>query len=259
MKLLIIGVSSILGPAPFKAARQKSDMEVNGTVRRRIRRILEFLQTEETRIFECDLEVAVDPLLYCSPDIVINCPGTIMQNGTAQTTLSYFRVNALAPYILAEMCEHRGPRLIHASADCVFSGGVGHYSERDIPDPVNLYDRSKLLGDVTHAPHLTIRTSFIGLNRFHHQVLSLLNWFIRQSGEIEGYTRAIWSRLTTLEVSRNLVLLAGRQEVFDNPSVVIRPNGKHVYDRSLSSSPPSQLGVTVPGLRQMLVEWCNLK
>ncbi len=108
MKLLIIGVSGMLGQTLFKVARQQSDIDVYGTVRRRTRDILDFLQTEETRIFECDLEVAVDPLLYCSPDVVINCAGIIKQHGTAQTALSYIRVNALAPYILAEMCEHRG-------------------------------------------------------------------------------------------------------------------------------------------------------
>jgi len=282
MKLLIIGVSGMLGQTLFKVASQQSDLEVYGTVRRRTRRVLEFLQTEETRIFECDLEVAVDPSLYCSPDVVINCAGIIKQHGMAQTALSYVRVNALAPYILAELCDHRGARLIHISTDCVFSGHVGHYAEQDIPDPVDLYDRSKLLGEVTQAPHLTVRTSFIGLDRFHNHGLSLLDWFIRQSGEIEGYTRAIWSGLTTLEVSRNLVLLARRQEVtgllhlcgekiskyellvlakeiFDNAKVAIRPNGNYVCDRSLISSRLSELGITVPSIRQMLVELSNLK
>ena len=47
MKLLIIGVSGMLGQTLFKVARQQSDMDVYGTVRRRTRNILDFLQTEE--------------------------------------------------------------------------------------------------------------------------------------------------------------------------------------------------------------------
>jgi len=191
-------------------------------------------------------------------------------------------VNALAPHILADLCEHWGGRLIQISTDCVFSGRVGLYTEEDIPDPVNLYDRSKLLGEVTHAPHLTVRTSLIGFERFHNQRFSLLDWFMHQSGEIKGYTRAIWSGLTTLELSRKLLLLARRPEVtgllhlcgekinkyellvlvrdiFNKNGIVIHPDEDYVCDRSLLSSRLPELDISVPGLRQMLVELHDLR
>jgi len=277
MKLLIIGVSGMLGQTLFKVAAQQPDVEVYGSVRHRDARMLDFLHTSETRIFECDLGAEIDPLLYCSPDVVINCAGIIKQQGTAQTALNYIRVNSLAPYILADLCERRGARLIQLSTDCVFSGRAGHYAETDTPDPVDLYDRSKLLGEVTHEPHLTVRTSFIGFDRFHNQGLSLLDWFNRQAGEVKGYTRAIWSGLTSLEVSRNLLLLSRHPEVtgllhlcgetiskyellnlikdeFGKTNVMVCPDDKVVCDRSLVGTRLSSLGITVPGLRQMLVE-----
>ena len=267
----------MLGQTLFKVAGREPGLEVYGSVRHRDARLLEFLHAKDSRIFECDLQSAIDPFLYCSPDVVVNCAGIIKQQGPAQTAQNYIRVNALAPNILAELCERRGARLIQLSTDCVFSGRAGHYSEADIPDPVDLYDRSKLLGEVTHTPHLTVRTSFIGTDRFHNQGLSLLDWFRRQSGEVKGYTRAIWSGLTTLEVSRKLILLARRPEVtgllhlcgetiskyellnlirdvFERSNVVVRPDGNVVCDRSLTSSRLSALGISVPGLRQMLIE-----
>jgi len=282
MKLLIIGVSGMLGQMLFKIAGQHSNLEVYGTLRHRDKRALDLLKTTERQIFECDLEARVDPLLYCSPDVVINCAGIIKQQGLAQSALSYIRVNSLAPYILAELCERRGARLIQLSTDCVFSGRLGNYTETDIPDPVDIYDRSKLLGEVTAAPHLTVRTSFIGFERFHNQGLSLLDWFMRQTGEIKGFTRAIWSGLTSLELARNLVLLAHRPEVtgllhlcgekiskyellvlardiFDKTDIVIRPDKNHICDRSLISSRLSDLGIMLPGLRQMLVDLRDLK
>jgi dTDP-4-dehydrorhamnose reductase len=282
MKLLIVGVTGMLGQTLFKVAGQQPDLDVYGTVRRRDARVLDFLQTTESQIFECDLESEIDPLLYCSPDVVINCAGIIKQQGSAQTALSYIRVNALAPYLLADLCERQGARLIQLSTDCVFSGRVGHYVESDIPDPVDLYDRSKLLGEVTHAPHLTVRTSFIGFNHFHDQGLSLLDWFSRQSGDINGYTRAIWSGLTSLELSHNLMLLARRPEVtgllhlcgekiskyellvlakdvFEKLGIAIRPNDNYVCDRSLISSRLADLDIMVPSLRQMLVELRDFK
>jgi len=282
LKILIVGASGMLGQMLFKVAKQQSDFEVYGTVRRCNAHVLEFLQTTESRIFECDLETEVDSLLYCSPDVVINCAGIIKQLGAAQSDTSYIRVNALAPHVLSDLCERWGGRLIQISTDCVFSGHVGHYAEDDIPDPVNLYDRSKLLGEVTHAPHLTVRTSLIGFERFHNQGLSLLDWFMNQSGEIKGYTRAIWSGLTTLELSRKLVLLARRPEVvgllhlcgekiskyellilvrdiFNKNGVVIHPDENYVCDRSLISSRLSELDITVTSLRQMLIELHDLR
>jgi dTDP-4-dehydrorhamnose reductase len=262
----------MLGHTLFQLARQQPDLDVYGTVRRRDARVLEFLGAPEASIFECDLEGDIDPLLYCSPNVVINCAGIIKQQGSAQADLSYIRVNALAPYILADLCERRGTRLIQLSTDCVFSGRVGQYSEADIPDPTDLYDRSKLLGEVTRGPHLTVRTSFIGFERFHNQSLSLLDWFMCQSGEIKGYTRAIWSGLTTLEVARNLISLAHRPEVtgllhlcgekiskYDKSDVQIRPDSAYVCDRSLVSRRLSALGISVPGIRQMLIELCETK
>jgi dTDP-4-dehydrorhamnose reductase len=154
---------------------------------------------------------------------------------------------------------------------------VGNYSEADIPDPIDLYDRSKLLGEVTRSPHLTVRTSFIGFDRINNQGLSLLDWFKRQTGEIKGYTHAIWSGLTALELSRNLLTLARHPEVsgllhlcgekiskyellllardtFGKNDIVIIPEDEFICDRSLVSTRLFDLGIKVPEISQMLLE-----
>ena len=71
-------------------------------------------------------------------------------------------INSLLPHQLAQMAAARGARLIHFSTDCVFSGRRGNYVEDDEPDPVDLYGRSKLLGEVTAPNALTLRTSIVG-------------------------------------------------------------------------------------------------
>ena len=84
---------------------------------------------------------------------------------------------------------------------CVFSGLRGNYSELDVPDPVDLYGRSKLLGELNRPGCLTLRTSIIGwqLNTFS----SLLSWFATQRGKtIKGYRKAIYSGLTTTVLSQ---------------------------------------------------------
>jgi dTDP-4-dehydrorhamnose reductase len=134
------------------------------------------------------------------PDAVINAIGIVKQRDEAKQAVPSIQVNALFPHQLADMCVERGVRVIQISTDCVFSGSRGNYSEGDIPDPIDLYGRTKLLGELNRPGCLTIRTSIIGwqLNTF----TSLLSWFALQRGKsIKGYRRAIYSGLSTYVLS----------------------------------------------------------
>jgi dTDP-4-dehydrorhamnose reductase len=82
----------------------------------------------------------------------------------------------------------------------VFSGRHGAYREDDVPDPIDLYGRSKLLGEVDSPGALTLRTSIIGRELEHFT--GLLEWFLRSGPVIGGYTRVIWSGVTTNFLAR---------------------------------------------------------
>jgi len=136
------------------------------------------------------------------PEIVVNCIGVIKQDPAVDNAINTINVNSLFPHLLARDCSHQNARLIQISTDCVFSGRRGNYSESDLPDPTDLYGRSKLLGEVTIAPHLTLRTSIIG-----HELTSarsLVDWFLSQTGVVNGYANAMYSGLTTVELARVL-------------------------------------------------------
>jgi dTDP-4-dehydrorhamnose reductase len=132
---------------------------------------------------------------------VINCAGIV--KGRQLPASEYIKVNSLAPHILAEMCADLGIRLVQVSTDCVFSGIAGPYIEYDLPDPTDLYGRSKLAGEVQGTWHLTVRTSFIGYGR-----QGLLNWVLHQRGNVPGYKDAIWNGVTTLQLAYILLELA---------------------------------------------------
>ena len=109
-------------------------------------------------------------------------------------------INALVPHRLREICERHDCRLIHVSTDCVFSGRDGGYRETSLPDATDLYGRSKLLGEVSAWPAVTLRTSIIGPEL--DQKRSLVEWYLAQRGPIRGFTNALYTGFTTLEMAR---------------------------------------------------------
>jgi dTDP-4-dehydrorhamnose reductase len=137
-----------------------------------------------------------------APQVVINCIGIVKQRKDAKSPIPSLEINALLPHRLLEACRGHSARLIHFSTDCVFSGRTGGYRESDEPDPVDLYGRTKLLGEIEDAPGLTLRTSIIGLEL--SRKAGLIEWFLAQRGVVRGFRRAIYTGLTTLEMARLL-------------------------------------------------------
>src|SRR5438093_5154695 len=96
------------------------------------------------------------------PDAIVNAIGIVKQLEVAKDPVRSITINSLFPHRLAELSRAVGAHLVHISTDCVFSGRTGAYTEDDIPDPVDLYGRSKLLGEVETPKATTLRTSMIG-------------------------------------------------------------------------------------------------
>jgi dTDP-4-dehydrorhamnose reductase len=195
-------------------------------------------------------------LAQVQPEAVINAIGIVKQRDEAKQAIPSIQINALFPHLLAQACIEREVRLVHISTDCVFSGERGGYTEADIPDPVDLYGRSKLLGEVQGTGCLTLRTSIVGWELSGHS--SLLEWFAAQRGRIiKGYQQAIFTGFPS-SVLANLIGdlvetrsdLHGLYHVASNPiskyallvrlrdalgwdDIVIRPDAQFHCDRSL--------------------------
>lgn len=200
------------------------------------------------------IERAIDEI---QPSIVVNCIGIIKQDALAYDPTTSIEVNALLPHRLANICNKGNRRLIHISTDCVFSGSQGNYTESSFPDAHDLYGRTKFLGEINHEGALTLRTSIIGPELRSSR--SLLDWFLSQTGTANGYTRAIFSGLTTPELSRVIVRcatdwshLSGLYQVSAQPinkfdlltlakshyglDIEIQPKDEPAIDRSLDST-----------------------
>jgi len=134
------------------------------------------------------------------PEVVVSCIGIVKQRTGAGDSLVSLAINSLFPHRLKALCAATGARLVHISTDCVFSGQRGGYRESDEADATDLYGRSKYLGEVSGPGCLTLRTSMVGreLATSH----GLVEWFLEQRGTAPGYTNALFSGVTTSELSR---------------------------------------------------------
>jgi len=204
-----------------------------------------------------DLQALVRVFAQIRPEAVINAVGIVKQRAEAKQALPSLAINAVLPHRLAMLCAACGARLIHLSTDCVFTGARGGYTEDDVSDAQDLYGRTKLLGEVDYCPGLTLRTSIIGRELANHR--GLVDWFLSQRGkQVRGFTKAIFSGLTTLELSRLIAKLlrefpdlSGLYQVSTDPiskydllclirevyglDISIEPDVGFSCDRSLSS------------------------
>jgi len=141
-----------------------------------------------------------DVIRDIKPDFIINCIGILVHASEANLEKAIY-VNACFPHQLRRVAGAIGAKLIHISTDCVFSGEKGRYKENDVQDGKDYYAKTKILGEVVDSVNLTIRTSIIG-SELKPDGTGLFHWFMAQSGVVEGYKNAIWSGVTTLELSK---------------------------------------------------------
>lgn len=259
-RILVLGASGMLGNAMLRLFVERGVHAATGTVRspsalRLLPASLHPHVIDGVDVENHDSLVAL--FARVRPDVVINCIGLVKQLADADQPLAALPINALLPHRLAALCAIGGARLVHVSTDCVFTGSKGMYVEADVPDAVDLYGRSKLLGEVDQPHALTLRTSIIG-----HELGSahgLIGWFLSQRSGVRGYARAIFSGLPTVELATivhdhvleradlhglyhvsaapidkcSLLRLVARQYGHD---IAIEPDERLVIDRSLDSS-----------------------
>lgn len=135
-------------------------------------------------------------------DTVINCIGILNQAAEDHKALAAY-LNSYWPHFLAELTEGTDTQVIHMSTDCVFSGKRGEYTEKDFQDGTTFYDRSKALGELNDGKNITLRNSIVGPD-INPNGIGLLNWFMKQSGHINGYTKAMWTGQTTLQLAKTM-------------------------------------------------------
>jgi dTDP-4-dehydrorhamnose reductase len=282
MRVLILGGEGMLGHKVFQVLSQRFDTFV--TFRDVVGAWIHYPMydgVDRTHtlggVDAMDFDTIVRAVAQAQPIVVINCIGIVKQLKEAKDPVVSIALNSLFPHRLADLCTATGARLFHMSTDCVFSGRKGNYSERDIPDPEDLYGRTKLLGELDRPGSLTIRTSILG--RDFVKDGALLEWFLTQRGKrVRGYSRAIYTGFPTQVLARimgdlisDYPRLSGLYQVASAPiskcellvkirdamqlDIEIEPDADFFCDRSLDASHfLAATGYAIPTWDEMIAE-----
>lgn len=152
------------------------------------------------------------------PEIIINCIGLLVKESQERPADAII-INSFFPRFLESICEEYGFKLIHLSTNCVFSGKKGNYSEDSLRDGDSPYERTKALGEILENKNcITIRTSIIG-PEISKEPKGLMDWFLSQKKEINGYAKVFWTGITTLELAKVIETLISRENESTNEPI----------------------------------------
>jgi len=209
MKIIVFGGSGMLGDILCQTLVKKNH-DVTLTTRGRIPK---WLPTSK-KVGLIKFEVGNNLPDLSEYDYVINCIGAIKQKNYSVS--EFYHLNSVFPWNLAGVCLHQGPKVIHISSDCVFSGlSKEPYMASATMDAVDDYGISKAMGEAYGA--IVVRTSLIGPSI---ETFGLFEWLRNNKNkEVPGYTNHMWSGVTTLYLSQFV------EQIISKPEVEIPPTG----------------------------------
>ena len=269
--ILIVGASGLLGHQGFLEARRRFGEKVHGIYRTPRADLKSFPNLHALDLLDTGSVKRL--ILSLKPAAVVNCAGVVKR--ICGDPYEAITINAAFPHLLANLVRPWNGRVLQVSTDCVFSGKKGGYTENDAPDADDLYGQSKRLGEISEAPHLTIRTSFIGYELETER--GFLAWFLSSKGTIRGFRNVIWSGLTAryfaallnellfrrevnglLHVAAEPIdkysLLCLMAEVFGRRDIFIQPVDEPKENRSLKALRLRSFGISIPLIKEQLVQ-----
>lgn len=193
MKILVLGAGGMAGHVVATYLKENGYSVDTLSAKNRLDKQTVLMDVTNT----ADLKLFLQSKDY---NVVINCIGLLVKQSEERKDLAVY-LNTYLPHFLEEFYKDKHTKIIHLSTDCVFSGKNAPYNEKSWYDGELFYDRSKALGEIINDKDLTFRMSIIGPD-MQRKGIGLFNWFYAQTGEINGYTKAIWTGVTTIELAK---------------------------------------------------------
>ena len=133
MKVLVTGVKGQLGYDVVKDLKKRGHEPIGVD-----REEMDLMNNDAIREF----------IMNTRPEAIIHCAAYTAVDKAEEEVEVCYQVNAEATKVIAECAKELDITLIYISTDYVFDGTKeGEYVETDVPNPINVYGASKLLGE----------------------------------------------------------------------------------------------------------------
>lgn len=264
--VLVIGGSGMLGSMVVDVLRREPSFRVSATIRSQAAaaKLKVIFPEIDWRMLDAGSSDQIREVIGGARWIVnavgITKPYAHDQN--AAEVENAIRINSIFPYELSTAARETGATVLQIATDCVYSGLKGAYSEKDAHDALDVYGKTKSLGETLHPETQCIRCSIIGPELGSRSYL--FEWFRSQAkgAEIKGYVNHQWNGVTTMHFGKlcagiiksqvklphvqhavptatisKYELLKCFAEQFERPDITITPTeATSVVDRTLSTS-----------------------
>jgi len=206
-KIAICGADGMLGSMVLDYFARSKNYQVTATLREKsgLRLLKSEYPTVKWEILDATASAADFTKLLEGNAWIINCIGIIkpyIHDDNPIETEMALKINSLFPYRLAQAALKIKARVIQIETDCVFSGKRGKYRENDLHDALDVYGKTKSLGEVYFNNVYHLRCSIVGPEKKSHR--SLLDWFLSQNrgAKIQGFINHSWNGITTLHFAK---------------------------------------------------------
>ncbi|MBV7271535.1 dTDP-4-dehydrorhamnose reductase [Clostridium sp. PL3] len=177
MKILITGAKGQLG-VQIHSIIDKGKSEIGKIDDNIVNSEIRYVDLDKLDI--TNLKEILDYIEEFIPNIIVNCAAYTDVDKCESDIDNAFKVNSIGPCNLAIAAEKVGAKLLHVSTDYVFNGkGNISFKEYDIPNPVSVYGKTKLLGEQYVREHCSkyfiVRTAWLYGKYGKNFVYTILN------------------------------------------------------------------------------------
>jgi dTDP-4-dehydrorhamnose reductase len=199
-KILILGSTGMLGSQVLKVLQELKNFKVYATYKNNKKKLLlkKLIKINSNVTFIKFNVGLLNKVKLSKYNYIINCIGIIkpyIREKDQSSILEAIKVNSLFPHQL--ITASKKVKVFQIATDCVFDGSKGNYTEIDTHNPLDVYGKSKSLGELRCSNFFNIRCSIIGTELHDHK--SLLDWFkyLPLNSKINGFKNHQWNGITT--------------------------------------------------------------
>ena len=200
-RILITGSSGMLGQEIVKALASNNRYELFGFDKTHCPQNDNYLTHINTDI--TNNTILRNQVNQIKPDLTIHLAAIV----NLKFCEDNFNIARALHVDTSRILAQQSPKIIYISTDSVFNGELGNYTETCLPDPLNNYAITKLLGEyavrANNNNHLLIRTNIFGIN--NPLKGSLAEWGLStlNKGEtISGFTNVIFNAIYTKHLAQ---------------------------------------------------------